>query len=180
MQIFKSLRQTLSGSLSFIKKKSKLFLLLILFSPTSAFSLTHEEHKFVKDIKYCLKQIYQTKSNDYIQVDFYIIAAMAVLESDYGRSRFAIEGNNFFGIRTFDLSVPHMKPLGYKNPDFGVIKFKHFCGSVQYTLHTLTNHYAYEDFRKYGNIEDIASWAEDPFYIDKVVQRINILIENNH
>lgn len=119
-------------------------------------------------------------SNNYIQVNENIIIGMAVLESDYGRSRFAKEGNNFFGIRTFDLTVPHLKPLGYKNPDFGVIKFKNFCGSVKYTLHTLTHHYAYDEFRITGNIEDLDPWAEDPYYIDKLYSRIQTIVEKNH
>ena len=35
-----------------------------------------------------------------------IIHAMAVLETGYGTSRFAIEGNNLFGIRTWDPETP--------------------------------------------------------------------------
>ncbi len=146
----------------------------------SALSLTTQEHKFVRDIKYCLTQIEKDPSKNYIDVDPYVIVAMAVLESDYGRSRFAKQGNNFFGIRTFDLNVPHMIPHSRNNLNFGVIKFKHFCGSVYYTLHTLTNHFAYEDFRKTKNIKDLAKWAEDPLYIEKLESRILTLVENNH
>ena len=38
-----------------------------------------------------------------------IIIAMAVLETGWGQSRFAIEGNNLFGIRTWDPSTPQLK-----------------------------------------------------------------------
>lgn len=164
--------------MNFIKIGSSLSVLFLLSEP--ALALTHQEHKFVRDIKYCIKQIDEDTTKNYIHVEPYIIVAMAILESDYGRSRFARQGYNFFGIRTFDLDVPHMKPHGRKNPNFGVIKFKHFCGSVAYTLHTLTNHSAYEEFRRTKNINDLTSWAEDPFYIDKLEERIAILVENNH
>ena len=180
MQISKNLKQTLSGSLNFIKIIKNSFILFFLLFSTSAQSLTHEEHKFVRDIKYCLKQIEKDPNKNYIDINPYIIVAMAILESDYGRSRFARQGNNFFGIRTFNLSIPHMKPKHRINPNFGVIKFKHFCGSVSYTLHTLTNHYSYEDFRKTKNIDYLRSWAEDPMYIDKLEERILMLVENNH
>ena len=180
MQIFKSLKQTLNGLLSFIKITRNSFILFLLLFSTSAQSLTHEEHKFVRDIKYCLKQIEKDPNKDYIDINPYIIVAMAILESDYGRSRFAKLGKNFFGIRTFDLSVPHMKPRHRINPNFGVIKFKYFCGSVSYTLHTLTTHPSYEDFRRTKNIDYLRPWAEDPMYIDKLEERIIMLLENNH
>ena len=35
--------------------------------------------------------------------------AMAVLETGYGTSRFAIEGNNLFGIRTWDPETLQLK-----------------------------------------------------------------------
>ena len=38
-----------------------------------------------------------------------IIVAMAVLETGYGESRFAKEGNNLFGIRTWNQKV-QLKP----------------------------------------------------------------------
>ncbi len=179
MQIFKNLKLTLSGSLSFIKKKSSLLLFLLFFS-TPSFALTYEEHKFVNDIRYCLKQIYLHTPDKYIKVNFDIIIAMAVLESDFGRSRFAVEGNNFFGIRTYDLTNKHIKPKGYENPDFGILTFKYFCSSVRYTLDAFTNHPAYDDFRQYGNVEDIWPWAEDPQYVGKIRERIQTIKENNH
>ena len=43
-----------------------------------------------------------------------IIMAQAVLESNYGTSRFAVEGNNLFGIRTWNLKEKHMKPFNSK------------------------------------------------------------------
>ena len=39
-----------------------------------------------------------------------IIIAMAGIESGWGTSRFAVDGNNLFGIRTWNLDEPHLKP----------------------------------------------------------------------
>ena len=37
-----------------------------------------------------------------------MIVVQAALETGWGTSRFAVEGNNLFGIRTWDKKVPHM------------------------------------------------------------------------
>jgi uncharacterized FlgJ-related protein len=77
-----------------------------------------------------------------------IIIAMAVIESGYGTSRFAIEGNALFGVRTWDLTQLHMKPLGIPNAQFGVRKYTHKCESVASMINIINNHPAYEKFRK--------------------------------
>ena len=50
--------------------------------------------------------------------------AQAIIESNWGKSRFAIEGNNYFGIRTWDDNVPQLKPLKDQMPplDYKFIK----------------------------------------------------------
>ena len=37
-----------------------------------------------------------------------IIVGQASLESDWGKSRFAIQGNNLYGMRQYDLTEPHI------------------------------------------------------------------------
>ena len=44
-----------------------------------------------------------------------ISVAQAILESDWGRSRFAIEGNNYYGIIETDSTEPHICLL-YTSP----------------------------------------------------------------
>ena len=72
---------------------------------------------------------------------------MAVVESAYGTSRFATEGNALFGVRTWDDKVPQMKPLGIPNAKFGVKKYKTKCQSVADVIDILNRHPAYEEFR---------------------------------
>ena len=45
------------------------------------------------------------------RVPYEMIVAQAALETGWGTSRFAVEGNNLFGIRTWDKDTPHMLSL---------------------------------------------------------------------
>jgi len=73
--------------------------------------------------------------------------AQAANESAWGTSRFAREGNNLFGIWTYDESkgmVPKGRPEGAK---YLVRKFENYDASVRYYLHTLNSHPAYQPLR---------------------------------
>ena len=76
-----------------------------------------------------------------------IALAQAVVESGWGTSRFAKEGNALFGIRTWDLSTPHLKPLGNPNAKFGVKKYNSWCHSVEDYLDTINTSQHYSEFR---------------------------------
>ena len=82
-----------------------------------------------------------------------IIIAMAGVESGWGTSRFAVDGNNLFGIRTWNLSLPHMKPLAIPDAKFGIIKYKTKCDSVRNMIRILNNHPAYTKFRAERDIQ---------------------------
>ena len=77
-----------------------------------------------------------------------LIIAMAGIESGWGTSRFSKEGNNLFGIRTWDPKVPQLKPLDLPDARFGVRTYPAKCQSVQDAIDILNRHPAYEDFRK--------------------------------
>ena len=73
--------------------------------------------------------------------------AQAANESAWGTSRFAREGNNLFGIWTYDESkgmVPKGRPEGAR---YLVRKFENHDASVRYYLHTLNSHPAYQSLR---------------------------------
>ena len=68
-------------------------------------------NEFVLSVSKCIQWInLGVKTHE--RIDREIIIAMAVLETGYGKSRFANEGNNLFGIRTWDDEIPQLKPLG--------------------------------------------------------------------
>ena len=63
--------------------------------------------RFVKSLNSCINYLYE-----YIQPEYHIpnelIIAQAVIETGWGKSRFANEGNNLFGIRTWDKDEPYL------------------------------------------------------------------------
>ena len=77
-----------------------------------------------------------------------IIIAQAVLESAYGTSRFATEGNNLFGVMTFNLDEPHLKPKGNKNSKFGAKIYQNKCESVKDYIIVLNTGTAFQEFRE--------------------------------
>ena len=106
--------------------------------------------QFVTEIFRCVEGLYSnhTKYPLKKQVPFDLIVAMAAYESAWGQSRFAKEGNNFFGIRTWDLeNVPHMKAKQRPNASWGVRKYSSLCSCIQDYIQILNNHPAYEEFR---------------------------------
>ena len=108
-----------------------------------------------------------------------IIIAMAGIESGWGTSRFAVEGNALFGTRTWDMTVPHMKPRDLPGADFGVKKYDTKCDSVKDMIRILNTHPAYEKFRDEREkqldngkwnykqlLEGITAWSTNPRYIE--------------
>ena len=108
-----------------------------------------------------------------------IIIAMAGVESAWGTSRFSLEGNALFGVRTWDDSVPQMKAKGNPDADWGVKKYLTKCDSVMDMIRILNTHPAYEGFRierekqidagkwHYKKLlEQITAWSTNPKYKD--------------
>ena len=102
---------------------------------------------FVESMNRCIDYLNWTTASDR-RIARDILVAMAIVESAYGTSRFAVEGNALFGVRTWDLdNVPHMKPLAIPNARFGVRKYTTKCQSVADVIDILNRHPAYESFR---------------------------------
>ena len=110
-----------------------------------------------------------------------IIVAMAVLETGYGKSRFAHEANNLFGIRTWRKDEPSLKAKGNPDAPWGVKKYKTKCDSVLDMIQTINRHSAYEAFRAERKeqlnsgkidldkqIDLLARWSTNPDYVKLV------------
>ena len=134
---------------------------------------THQQ--FIDNIRECVNYIYDT-TTDITPVNLELLVAQAALESAWGTSRFAVEGNNYFGIRTYDLREPHMLPSN--NPKkWGVKVYKHGCDSVQHYMNILNSGSAFEKYRelKYSGennpfklVETLDAYATDVHYFSKV------------
>ena len=144
----------------------------------------HESNQmFLDHVKQCVEYIHFY--NEIPKVNLELLLAQAALESGWGTSRFAREGKNLFGIRTYDLREPHMLPSN--NPKkWGVKVFEHECDSVSYYIETLNNHHAYEAYRimrdegidnPFMLVETLEAYASDKNYFDKIKRLLTIIRE---
>ena len=130
---------------------------------------------FINSVGQCVNYIYNTTTDIY-PVNFEILLAQAALESGWGNSRFALEGKNLFGIRTYNLTEPHMLPSN--NPKkWGVRVYMHECDSVQHYMDILNTGGAYEKYRELRDngvedslqyVETLGAYASDKKYFPKV------------
>ena len=109
------------------------------------------------------------------RVPYEMIVAQAALETGWGTSRFAVEGNNLFGIRTWDKDTPHMIPtgMGTKWPGWGVRIFASKCGSVKEYIRLLNEHPAYEDFRKARTNFHVKNLEPDPLILIQNIDKFS-------
>lgn len=136
----------------------------------------HESNQmFLDHVKQCVEYIHFY--NEIPKVNLELLLAQAALESGWGTSRFAREGKNLFGIRTYDLREPHMLPWKDKPKKWGVKVFEHECDSVLHYTKTLNNHHAYQGYRQmreegidnpYMLIETMDAYASDKSYFAKI------------
>ena len=108
-----------------------------------------------------------------------ISVAQAILESDWGRSRFAVEGNNYYGIIETDDTEPHMKS---KNSNVLLKKYGNKCESVADYIALLNASSAFVEYRQlrlqqyitdnvdvFQIIETLENYAIDPEYRQKLL-----------
>ncbi len=108
-----------------------------------------------------------------------VSVAQAILESDWGRSRFAKQGNNFYGIIQTDETEPHMKSL---NSDIMLKVYGNKCESVADYIDLLNTSSAFEEYRDlrisqymddnvnvYDLIQTLENYAVDPEYTKKLL-----------
>ena len=144
-----------------------------------------DDKTFVEAVYKCIDYLNYTTMPEK-RIPSGLIVAMAGIESGWGTSRFANEGNALFGVRTWSLdTVPHMKPKAIPEANFGVKKYKTKCQSVKDVVRILNSHPAYKEFRKErdrqykGNFRNwdtlvplIAPWSTTEEYGDIILSTI--------
>jgi Bax protein len=135
----------------------------------------NNNQQFLDNVVQCVYYIEHT-TPDIHTVNLELLLAQAALESGWGNSRFAKEGKNLFGIRTYKLTEPHMLPSN--NPKkWGVKVYQHECDSVLNYINVLNNGSAYENYRRmredgiddpYLLVETLDAYAADKNYFSKV------------
>ena len=166
----------------FHKKEMRIIEELGLKEPEFEFT---DKTSFINATSNCVAYLNWTTDKDK-RVPISIIIAMAGIESAWGKSRFATEGNALFGVRTWSLdTVPHMKALGNPDASWGVKKYKTKCLSIKDMIRILNSHPAYEKFRQYRTeqleagqwnyrvlLSGMTAWSTNPDYAEIIIQAI--------
>ena len=115
----------------------------------------------------------------YYRVIVVISVAQAILESDWGRSRFALEANNYYGIIQTDETEPHIKSL---NSDVMLKIYGNKCESVSDYVALLNTSSAFKEYREIrlkqyiddnvdvrAVVKSLKNYAVDPEYTKKLL-----------
>ena len=141
---------------------------------------TDTKDNFVYSVNHCITHLYQFVPEEK-QIPRELIIAQAALETGWGKSRFANEANNLFGIRTWNKTEPHLLPIPWtKWPGWGVKVFETKCQSVAAYIDIINEVFAYEEFREVrkqgGTVFEMADtltkYASRDNYTDLVKQVI--------
>ena len=143
-----------------------------------------DKNTFLLATKKCVEYLNYT-TDRMSRVPTSIIIAMAGIESGWGTSRFATEGNALFGVRTWDKNTPRMKALGNPDAPWGVKKYETKCQSVKDMIDILNRHPAYKEFRierekqldtgkwNYRKLMvRMSAWSTNPDYAEIILQAI--------
>ena len=103
------------------------------------------QDEFVKGIIQCT-QSFNAVIPPQKRVVVVISMAQAALESNWGKSRFAKLGNNFYGIIESDLERPHITALD--NPNIHLKMYGRKCESVASYITLLNSSSLFEEFRE--------------------------------
>ena len=100
-----------------------------------------------------------------------LVVAQAILESDWGKSRFARNGNNLFGIRAVN-GEEYMLSANLKK----VKKYPTFCSSVEDYIDLLSYGEPYKEFKE----ELINQWMTDSVDIPKLINHLDNYAEDKN
>jgi len=100
------------------------------------------------------------------QIPTILILAQAVVESNYGTSRLALEAQNLFGIRIWSKEgvLPYRV---HPDSNWRIRVFKSKCQSVKYYINLLNTSHHYTEFRK------IRQYNKDPVILAKTLDKFS-------
>ena len=131
--------------------------------------ISDTNEQFIASLDTCIDYVYLSVSLER-QLPRKLILAQAILESAWGKSRFANEGNNLFGIRTFDKSQEHLLPITWDPnewPGWGVKVYESKCASVRDYVRIINEVWAYEELREARKQNPDITAVELAMYLDK-------------
>ena len=125
------------------------------------------DKEFISSLKTCINYLnFDIPRRQRINTE--LIVAQAIVESDYGRSRFAREGHNLFGIRVWSKEgmLPLLQP---ESIEWRVRVFKNKCESVKYYVEILNTKKVYAEFRRVREI----TLNRDPILMAKTLDNFS-------
>ena len=131
---------------------------------------------FIPAVTKCIDYVNLTTPPE-LRIPSEIIVAMAILETGYGKSRFALQGNNLFGIRTWNKDEAQLKPKDNPDVEWGVKTYITKCQSVKDMVSIINKLSVYQGFRdkradqlSSGTIDiselidELSKWSTNPKY----------------
>ena len=120
--------------------------------------------KFIYEVKSCALH-YNSMIEEHDRIPIALVIAQAIHESDWGKSRFAVQGNNLFGVRAVN-GENYILSLRLNKK---VKTYLTWCESVNDYIELLLTSYHYAKFQK----ELINQWVTDKMDIDKLVDTLD-------
>ena len=165
--------------------------LLILCNPIlSGFDFDYakdDRNQFVQGITECTIK-YNAFLPPFERAVVVLSVAQAIIESDWGTSRFAREANNFYGVIQTDRTEPHIKSL---RGNVLLKKYGNKCESVADYVELLNNSSFFKEYRDlrtkqvlveevdiFALINTLDSYAKDPKYQEKLKDVVISLLED--
>ena len=140
--------------------------LLIWCSPF-VMSFEDDRNDFVQEIGMCAVQYnaYYTEPMDRVPV--HLVIAVSAHESGWGTSRFVLEGNNYFGMKSYSEEPDeYMIPKGNKNVKLQ--KYLTVCDSVYHFMDLILTSKKYSGFQE----ELERQWFMDYMELDKLLDEM--------
>lgn len=113
--------------------------------------INKKEIEWIKKVSYFYNCIPCSEKKLLEHVDIVIPSiaiSQAAVESGWGMSRFSINGNAIFGLRTFNTKKRGMYPSGAENKNFKVATYETLLDSIWAYSINLNSHSSYNTFRK--------------------------------
>ena len=109
----------------------------------------HSTNEFIVSMQKCIAFINLDLTKDQL-IPTQLIIAQAIVESNFGTSRFAKEGNNLFGVRVWSKNgmLPQKQ---HESINWRVKTYSTKCNSVRDYISILNNNHHYTEFRQLRN-----------------------------
>ena len=124
--------------------------------------------EFIDRVTSCALQ-YNAIITEADRIPINLVVAQAILESDWGKSRFARDGNNLFGIRAVE-DEDYILSLSLKK----VKKYPTFCSSVIDYIDLLSYGEPYKEFQE----ELVSQWMNDRVDVFKLIDYLDKYAED--